>query len=130
MLLDTHPLYWWMTGQTRRLTRAQNRVIDHATDHAPLLVSPLSMFEIANLVRQGRVGVSIDRLQGLLEAIAAAPVTQLDLTTDEALMAMRVPESITDPIDRMLCGTARYLEVPLITSDRAIIGAAWVETVS
>jgi len=51
ILLDTHALVWWQAGGERLSTEAR-RVIEAAET---ILVSPLTLWEVATLHRRGRL---------------------------------------------------------------------------
>ena len=47
-LLDTHILIWWLNDSTR-LSPAQQEVVASASAESPLLVSDISLWEVATL---------------------------------------------------------------------------------
>ena len=51
-LLDTHVLIWWLDSGSR-LSKRQRKVIRSASPEHPLLVSDISLWEIATLVQLG-----------------------------------------------------------------------------
>src|SRR5688572_7080934 len=56
ILLDTHVVLWWASGDSRLSSRAE-REIAKADD---LLISPVSCWEIATLVRMERIRLDRD----------------------------------------------------------------------
>ena len=57
-LLDTHILIWWLNG-SNRLSPAQQQVVASASAEAPLLVSDISLWEVATLHSLGRIQLTI-----------------------------------------------------------------------
>ena len=73
-LLDTHIWWWWMSGE-RRLSRAQERRVKQANASSPILVSDISLWEIATLASLGRIRLSVP-LRDRLESASAEPLVQ------------------------------------------------------
>lgn len=51
ILLDTHTVYWYTTGDANLSTSAQKAIQDIAND---VLISPVSLWEIAIKVSKGK----------------------------------------------------------------------------
>lgn len=127
-LLDTHVLIWWLTDSTR-LSPAQREVIASAGAASPLLVSDISLWEIAMLHSLGRIRLSLP-LREWLEAAVAPPLVQRHgISPAIAAELASLPESFhRDPADRILVATARVLGATLLTRDRRIVEAALATT--
>jgi PIN domain nuclease of toxin-antitoxin system len=128
-LLDTHVLLYWL-GDEQRLTAEQRHVLSAASAENPLLVSDISLWEIATLCSLQRI--TLDRpLRVWLERATAAPlVARVGISPAIAEQVARIPESFhRDPADRILVATATVLGAVLLTSDRRIRDAALVTTV-
>ena len=129
-LLDTHVLLWWLEGSSR-LSRQQKRAIQSATEGAPLVVSEISLWEIATLFEMGRISLDLP-LRDWLECATAAPlVRRFGITPAVAGEVAALPSSFhRDPADRILVATAKVLGVKLLTQDRRIIDAGLVSTLA
>ena len=57
-LLDTHILIWWL-NDSNRLSAAQQEVVASASAESPLLVSDISLWEVATLHSRGRIQLTI-----------------------------------------------------------------------
>ena len=57
-LLDTHVLIWWL-NDSNRLSPAQQEVVASASAESPLLVSDISLWEVATLHSLGRIQLTI-----------------------------------------------------------------------
>ncbi len=129
-LLDTHVLLHWLANHPR-LTKAQRAVIKDAGAEKPLWLSDISLWEIATLHELGRI--TLDRpLRDWLEAAAAPPLVQrVGISPAIAAEVAALPSHVhRDPADRIIIATARVLGCTLLTSDRRIIDAGIVPTVS
>lgn len=129
-LLDTHVLIWWLEGRGR-LSPAQQKALDAANPDSPLLVSDISLWEVATLHRLGRIRLTIS-LRDWLEKAAAPPlVRRCGISPAIAAEQACLPSSFhRDPADRILVATARVLGATLLTRDQRIIDAGLVNTLN
>jgi PIN domain nuclease of toxin-antitoxin system len=105
------------------------RIIAQARRGKPLLVSEISLWEIATLVELKRVRLSIGLSTWLHRATAAPLVERVGITPEIAAEASVLPASFhRDPADRLLVATARVLGVTLVTEDTRIVDAALCTT--
>ena len=119
ILLDTHALIWWVNGDHHNLSATALAAIEDQDQTR--LVSAISCWEVAMLVKRGRLGLTMDveRWLALLEAIPGMRL--LPLTPAVAVAATRLPEPFhPDPADRFLVAQARELNIPLVTADSKI----------
>ena len=127
-LLDTHVLIWWL-DDSGRLSPAQHEAVATADPQSPLLVSDISLWEIATLYSLGRVRLSLPLREWLDKAVAPPLVRRHSISPAIAEHVAALPDSFhRDPADRILVATARVLGATLLTQDRRIIDAALVET--
>ena len=60
-VLDTHVVLWWLAGD-RRLPRSFRRVLESANADSPLVISDITLWEIATLHEAaGRIGRVLSR---------------------------------------------------------------------
>ncbi len=121
LLLDTHVWIWLADGVASSISRAAVALLRGAHAEARLYVSPISVWEVATLVRKGRLGLSQDIRpwvgRALAEGIRFAQFTA-DVALDSGLLPGVPPR---DPADQMLIATARALGATLVTRDREIL---------
>ena len=126
-LLDTHVLVWWLNDR-RRLSTAQRDVVASADAGAPLLVSDISLWEIATLHSLGRIRLTIPLREWLEKATGPPLVRRQGISPAIAEAVAALPDSFhRDPADRILVATARVLGATLLTRDRRIIDAGLVD---
>jgi PIN domain nuclease of toxin-antitoxin system len=128
-LLDTHILLWWLNHNSR-LSREQLRIIRTAREDRPLWVSDITLWEIANLTRFGRLRLHLP-LREFLERAVASPLVQcLRITAAVAAEVASLPEAAPrDPADRIIVASARVLGASLLTQDMRLIESGLVPTV-
>ncbi len=128
-LLDTHILIWWLNDASR-LSPEQREVVDSASAGSPLLVSDISLWEVATLYDLGRIRLAVPLREWLDKAVAPPLVRRQGISPAIAVELAALPDSFhRDPADRILVATARVLGGTLLTHDRRIIEANLVETV-
>jgi PIN domain nuclease of toxin-antitoxin system len=127
-LLDTHVLIWWF-GDRSRLSPAQQQILASASPEAPLVVSDISLWEVATLHDLGRIRLAMPVREWLDRATAAPLVRRQGISPAIAAELTVIPNSFhRDPADRILVATARVLGATLLTQDRRIAESGLVET--
>ena len=129
-LLDTHVLIWWLNDR-RRLSPAQQEVVGSVRSDEPLLVSDISLWEVATLHGLGRIRLALPLREWLDKAVAPPLVQRHGISPAIAAEVAALPDSFhRDPADRILVATARVLGATLLTQDRRIVDAALADTLS
>ncbi|MBW3610402.1 MAG: type II toxin-antitoxin system VapC family toxin [Actinobacteria bacterium] len=117
ILLDTHALLWWQAGGARLSARAAREI---ARADA-VLVSPVSCWEIATLLRKGRIRLDRGLHGWVRDLLDGEQVRFAELSPEVGATAGNLEEGFPgDPADRLLWATASDLLVPLVTKDQAI----------
>lgn len=129
-LLDTHILIGWL-NDVSRLSPEQREVIESAGADSPLLVSDISLWEVATLYDLGRIRLTVPLREWLAKAVAPPLVRRQGISPAIATELAALPDSFhRDPADRILVATARVFGATLLTHDRRIVEASLVETLS
>ena len=127
-LLDTHILIWWL-DQSARLSPAQQEILSAADPDSPLLVSDITLWEIATLCSLGRIQLSLPLRDWLDKAVAPPLVRRQGISPAVAADMAALPESFhRDPADRIIVATARVLGATLLTQDRRIVDSGLATT--
>jgi PIN domain nuclease of toxin-antitoxin system len=114
ILLDTHVLLWWK-GDTRRLSREARQRLGRSDG---LLVSPVSLWEIATLLQHGRIGLDRDLDRWVDDLLAEGSVAIATLTPPAAVLAGGLPDDFPgDPADRLIYATAIDVNLALLSKD-------------
>lgn len=128
-LLDTHAWVWFV-GDPSRLSKRARQAVDGALEAGQLAVSSMSVWELAMLVKKGRLKLSMDVGAWVARSEAMPFLTFLPVTNAIALRSMELPPPLhADPADRLIVATALDLRVPLVTKDRRLRDYEPVRTV-
>jgi PIN domain nuclease of toxin-antitoxin system len=117
VLLDTNVLLWWI-GQDRRLSRSAADAISSPGND--VLVSSVSVAELAVKASIGRFGASGGFAEFIREQLEVQHFTELDLTVAHSLALAVLPLHHRDPFDRLLIAQAAVEGIPLVASDPAM----------
>ncbi len=127
-LLDTHMLLYWLSSD-EKLSAEQRHVIDSASQQQPLLLSDISLWEIATLHSLGRIKLSIPLRDWLERAVAPPLVMRVGISPAIAAAVASLPDTFhKDPAVRILVATAFVLGATLLTQDSRIIESGIVTT--
>ena len=129
IVLDTHTLVWWVTGDPA-LSKKARASIEREQQGGDIIVSSISAWEIAMLVDRDRLVLSMDVDNWLATVAQIDTVRFLPVDVEIALKSVGLPgEFHKDPADRMIVATARKLAVPLVTKDEKLRAYAHVKTI-
>ncbi len=110
LLLDTHVVLWWLSGD-RRLSRPVRTSIEQQADQ--VLVSAASAWELAIKRAVGKLEPPVRWHEEIIE-VGFEP---LAITFDHAREAGELPSHHADPFDRMLIAQARLEALTLVSAD-------------
>jgi PIN domain nuclease of toxin-antitoxin system len=126
LLLDTCAMLWLAEGI--ELTADARK----AATGSKLNVSPISVWEIANLVRKNRVVLAMPVAKWFRQTMDIMTAAMSELTVDILANSCELPGSPpSDPADRILIATAREASMVLMTRDKQILAysaAGYVRT--
>ncbi len=129
IVLDTHTLVWWVTGDAT-LSKKAGKVIEREQSGGSIIVSAISAWEISMLVAHGRLVLSMDVSSWLATVAEIEAVRFLPVDVEIAAKSVELPGNFhKDPADRMIVTTARKLAVPLVTKDDKILNYPHVKTI-
>lgn len=126
VLLDTHTLLWWASGDGRRVGPVARELLEDGETIA--LVGAGALYEIAVKASVGRLdlpGPAETYLPRLLRrhAFGVLPVDEA-----HALRAGTLPLIHRDPWDRLLIAQSQVEDVPILSAD-PVIGQYDVEVI-
>ena len=130
LLLDTHVLLRWL-NDSGRLSASQQEALSRGGEKSPLLVSDISLWEVAMLHNLDRIRLAMPLREWLSKAVAPPRVRTQGISPAIATEVAALPDSFQrDPADRIIVATARVLGATLLTQDRRIVDAGLVDTLS
>lgn len=130
ILADTHILLWWLEGK-RKLSLPVRKALSNISADQPLLVSDISLWEIAMLLCLQRIELDRPVREWLEELIAPPYVESVKITPAIAAQVAALPDSFhRDPADRIIVASALVLGATLLTTDQRIIKSKLVKVIS
>lgn len=124
IVLDTHVALWTVEADPRMGKQARDRIQTEA-DRDGVIISAISIWEIAMLSARGRIRLPQD-IKSWVDALLALPgIIYEPLRPDVAVNCHHLPGDFhKDPSDRLIVATARFHGVPLVTADKEILAYA------
>jgi PIN domain nuclease of toxin-antitoxin system len=128
VLLDTCAVLWLAEG-IELAADARKAIVE-----GNLNVSPISVWEIANLARKKRIVLAMPVVKWFRLALDRMEAAISDITIDILAGSCELPgEPPSDPADRILIATAREASLVLMTRDKHILAysrAGYVRTMA
>ena len=119
ILLDTHVVVWLAQDYQRISPKARASIRQAREKKGGIVVSDITLFEIALLASRGRVNFKPD-VETMLSEVERQFIV-LPITANIALQMFELPADYpNDPVDRIIGATALIEDIPLITADREI----------
>ena len=115
LLLDTHSLLWWLSGDKHLSVKARNAIADATNE---VFVSAASTWEISTKIRIGKLTAPALMGGGVTRAIAAQGFDMLAITADHGERAGALPGDHRDPFDRMLIAQAQSEAMAIVSNEK------------
>lgn len=119
ILLDTHALIWLVLG-SERLGSVARRRCDDLVKAEGVLVSAISFWEIAVLVRKNRFQLATSPA-AWRDGVLRQGITEIPLDGVTAIEAPILPGFHADPADQLIVATALRTSATLLTADERIL---------
>lgn len=116
LLLDTHVLIWFGTGDTRLPPSARRAITDAPSG---VFVSAASAWEIATKARIGKLPPG-PLATAFIETVRAEGFRILSVGAQDAQDAGNLPGPHGDPFDRMLVAQALRRDLAVISNDAVL----------
>ncbi|MBS3934333.1 MAG: type II toxin-antitoxin system VapC family toxin [Truepera sp.] len=125
LLLDTHVWVWLVEGAGHEFSPAALAELRQKSLEGKLLVSHISVWEVAMLTARGRLELTVDLDTWVQQALQAPGVRSSTLSPDILISSTRLPgHPHGDPADRILMATSRLTGAALATRDQTILAYA------
>ena len=130
IVLDTHILIWWITGDLTKLSENATFAINQELAGGEIIISSITAWEVAMLVAKDRIVISMDLDEWLSTIAQIEAVKFYAVENDIAVKSANLPgEFHKDPADRMIVATARKLGCSLVTADEKILNYPHAKTI-
>jgi PIN domain nuclease of toxin-antitoxin system len=123
VLLDTHVWLWLALGSAGKIAPTVLKALEEAARSGGLLVSIVSVWELALLVARERVVLPLPLNEWVELALSRPEIRLVGLSRPNTVIdSVNLPGEIhADPADRFLIATARSRRAMLATHDERII---------
>jgi PIN domain nuclease of toxin-antitoxin system len=129
IVIDTHVLVWWLTG-TPGLSRKADRTLAAHSQPGQIVVSAMSLLEIATAVRRGRLQLSMPLDRWLADMHSLPEIKIEPVSAEIAVFAGGLAEPMHgDPADRLIVATTSALDVSLVTGDKKLRAYRGIKTI-
>jgi len=120
IMLDTHAWIWWVSDPSLLSAKARS-AINRAIEEDEVHVSAISAWEVAVLVRRGRLKLTMEVRDWIARSEALPFFQFVPVSAHIAVESVGLPDfPHDDPADRIIVATARSLNATLITKDEKI----------
>jgi PIN domain nuclease of toxin-antitoxin system len=113
LLLDTHTLIWWVTGDPALTARARDLI----TRSEEVRVSAASAWEMSIKSSLGRLPAALDLVNDFAGSVAKDLFQELPITAAHGIRAGMLPGPHRDPFDRMLVAQAQAENLGIVSND-------------
>ena len=117
VLLDTQVVIW-ATLSSSNLSAVASKIL--TDEQNTIFVSAASAWEIATKVRNGKLPEAVELERNFPSDMSAAGYTLLPISVEESLRAGRFVGPHRDPFDRMLAAQALAMDIPILSTDKAL----------
>jgi PIN domain nuclease of toxin-antitoxin system len=114
LLLDTHALLWWLSGDPHLVAPAREAIQDQGS---AVYVSAASAWEIATKARIGKLPGAESLAQNFAEEIELHGFLPLPISVEHGQRAGNLPGPHRDPFDRMLIAQAQAENLVLVSNE-------------
>ncbi|WP_321888151.1 type II toxin-antitoxin system VapC family toxin [Paraburkholderia bannensis] len=125
--LDTCALVYWLRGD-QALSEPARNAIENALEESEVLISTISVLEVAQFVENGRLALSMDTRRWLATLASLEGVRMVPVDTAIAVRATTLAPQLPPP-QRLVAATARTLGVPLVTPDSRVRALTHIDTI-
>lgn len=129
IVIDTHIWLWWISNP-EKLSANAAKAIDNACRESRIIISSISVWEIAILNHRGRLKLTIDSKDWVRKTESLPFIRFIPVDNTIALCSVNLPGLFhPDPADRIITATAMTMDLPLVTRDKKIIEYPHVKTI-
>ena len=116
--IDTHIIIWDAL-KPEMLTETAKQEISKANNSDGIIICDISLWEIAMLVKKGRIEINTSYLEFIDLLKAANNYIIQSITPEIAELSTTLPAEINaDPADRLIAATSIFTKTVLVTVDK------------
>ena len=129
ILLDTCAIIWDAL-EPGKISHKAKAAIEQADQYNSLIISDISIWEIAMLMKKGRIQVDTTPAHFLNLFLRSRNVAVQSISPEIAELSVNFTSEIkNDPADRIIAATSIIHNARLVTADRNLIDSNLIDTV-
>jgi PIN domain nuclease of toxin-antitoxin system len=120
----------WDALEPQKISPDALKAIDKADAHNALIISDISIWEIAMLIKKGRIEVSTSPASFINLFLQSRNVSVISISPEIAELSVNFGREINnDPADRIIAATSIIHNAQLVTADTNILNCRLLDTV-
>ena len=129
IVLDTHS-WIWFASKPEALSKKARKALNAAVNDKNVLISSISVWEVALLVKNKRLKLSMDVLDWIAKSENLPFIQFIPVSNSIAVKSVNLPPPLhPDPADRIIIATALSIGAPLVSKDKKIAAYSHVKTI-
>jgi PIN domain nuclease of toxin-antitoxin system len=129
IVLDTHA-WIWLISNPNILSKRAEKVVSTAVKDKNILISSISTWELALLVRKKRLVLKLELNDWIAKSESLPFIQFVPVTNLIAIKSVNLPLPLhQDPADRIIIATALSVGAPLVTKDQRLLDYSHVQTI-
>jgi PIN domain nuclease of toxin-antitoxin system len=129
IILDTHAWIWFISNP-ENLSKRAKKAVKAAVNDKSILISSISAWELALLVRKKRLKLTIEVTDWIAKSESLPFIQFVPVTNSIAVKSVNLPLPLhPDPADRIIIATALSVGASLVTKDEKLLGYSPVKTI-
>jgi len=129
IVLDTH-VWVWFVSNPELLSKSAKKSVDNAMEEKRILISSISAWEVALLVANGRLKLTLDVVDWIAKSEMLPFIQFIPVDNSIAVKSVNLPQPLhSDPADRIIIATANAMGAPVVTKDEKILNYPHVKTI-
>jgi PIN domain nuclease of toxin-antitoxin system len=129
IVLDTHAWIWFIS-KPEVLSKKAKKAVAAAVKEKNVLVSSISAWEVALLVKKKRLELSMDVSDWVAKSENLPFIQFIPVSNSIAVKSVNLPQPLhPDPADRIIIATALSTGAAIVTKDKKISDYSHVKTI-
>jgi PIN domain nuclease of toxin-antitoxin system len=129
IVLDTH-IWIWFISEPEILSKRAKKAVFAAAKEKSVLISSISAWEVALLVKKKRLTLSLDVTDWIAKSEGLPFIQFIEISNSIAVKSVNLPQPLhPDPADRIIIATALSTGVPLVTKDKKLLDYPHIKTI-
>ncbi len=129
IVLDTH-VWVWFISNPELLSKRAEKAINKAVQKENLLISSISAWELALLVKENRLSLALDVADWIAKSESLPFIQFVPVTNSIAVKSVNLPDPFhPDPADRIIIATALSHGAQIVSKDKKMLVYSQIQTI-